>query len=189
MRYTLKWPNGPAYEYSLEQLRTEYKAGKFTDDCIVRRNGTEAWQTVRQLLEQLGEIQPLTESQLAARAAGKSRHFADRAARRYRDAYLVARATEGIGSIVKFIGFLCGAVIAITGVAFGAGFAPGTNGAVNPMIVVGGVILAVLVTVPFYVLGVLVSAQAQVLKASLDDAVHTSPFLSDAEKASVMSLD
>jgi len=38
-----------------------------------------------------------------------------------------------------------------------------------------------------WVLGVLVSAQGRMLKATLDTAVNSSPFLSNAERAEVMS--
>ena len=105
------------------------------------------------------------------------------AALRYHDAYLVARATDGIGGGVKIVGFILGAAIAFFG------FAQGSANGGNNFLIVGGIILAAVITVPFYVLGVLVSANAQALKASLDAAVHTSPFLTDADKASVMSLE
>jgi hypothetical protein len=39
-----------------------------------------------------------------------------------------------------------------------------------------------------YVLGILVSAQGQILKASLDNAVNGSPFLTNEHRAKVMSL-
>jgi len=38
-------------------------------------------------------------------------------------------------------------------------------------------------------LGVVVSAQGQVLKATLDGSVNTSPFLDLTQKAQVMSLE
>jgi len=40
----------------------------------------------------------------------------------------------------------------------------------------------------FYIVGVLVSAQGQILKASLDGAVNSSPFLADEHRARIMSL-
>jgi hypothetical protein len=39
-----------------------------------------------------------------------------------------------------------------------------------------------------YVIGVLVSAQGQILKATLDTAVHTSPFLDDDQRLIAMRL-
>lgn len=40
----------------------------------------------------------------------------------------------------------------------------------------------------FYVFGVLVSAQGQILKAMLDSAVNSSPFLNNEHRAKIMSL-
>lgn len=105
------------------------------------------------------------------------------AALRYHDAYLVARVTDGIGGVVKIVGFIIGAAIAF------AGFKMGSTNDENNSLIVGSIILAAVITVPFYVLGVLVSTLAQSLKALLDAAVHTSPFLTDADKASVMSIE
>ena len=124
----------------------------------------------------------LTEDEIDTDASGKVR---ERSALRYHDAYLVARATDGIGHGVKSIGFILAFAIALAGFALGS--ADGGNFFLSRL--VGGVILAAIITIPFYVLGVLLSAHAQALKAALDAAVHTSPFLTDADKASVMSLD
>jgi hypothetical protein len=40
----------------------------------------------------------------------------------------------------------------------------------------------------FYLLGVLVAAQGQTLLASLDSAVNSSPFLTNHQKAEILSL-
>ncbi len=48
--------------------------------------------------------------------------------------------------------------------------------------------LAVTTGVPLCVLGVLVSAQGQILKAALDVAVQASPFLEKEEIARIISL-
>jgi hypothetical protein len=40
----------------------------------------------------------------------------------------------------------------------------------------------------FFVLGILVSAQGQILRATLDTAVNTSPFLTNEDKACVIDL-
>jgi len=39
-----------------------------------------------------------------------------------------------------------------------------------------------------YVIGVLISALGHILKANLDSAVHSSPFLTDEQRAAVMRL-
>ena len=48
-----------------------------------------------------------------------------------------------------------------------------------PGILVGGI---------GYLLGLLISAQGQILLVQADSAVHTSPFMTNEEKAKVMSL-
>jgi hypothetical protein len=39
-----------------------------------------------------------------------------------------------------------------------------------------------------FMVGVMISAQGQLMKAALDGAVNTSPFMNDDDKARVMSL-
>ena len=51
-----------------------------------------------------------------------------------------------------------------------------------------GLLVGVVVTLPIYVLGILVAALGQILKATLDTAVTNSPFLKTEEMAKVMSL-
>ena len=48
--------------------------------------------------------------------------------------------------------------------------------------------VALVVAIPIYVLGILVAAQGEILKATLDTAVTNSPFLKSEEMARVMSL-
>ena len=49
-------------------------------------------------------------------------------------------------------------------------------------------IIAIMVAAVFFVIGIMVAAQGQLLRATLDTAVHSSPFLTDDLRASVMSL-
>jgi len=108
---------------------------------------------------------------------------ANRATKRYKDAYLVARAVAAIGESVKYLGVVLGLVIIVVGYYFGAQMGRGL------MYSVGGAVAGILVAIPLYLVGILVSAQGQVLKASLDGAVHTSPFLDTEQKAKAMSLN
>ena len=102
---------------------------------------------------------------------------AQKVIKRYRDGYRVARALAGLGS-----------------------FAQGIAG----LVIVAGLLYALLAdgsplrfVVPFlafifgfiiYVLGTLVAAHGQGIMAQFDAAVHTTPFLSDGQKALAMSL-
>ena len=101
---------------------------------------------------------------------------------RYHDAYLVAKTTSAIGIAVKIVGIILGVLVAIVGIVAGVQH----DGA--PQFILGGVLLGIIVALPLWVLGVLVCAQAQVLKATLDTAVHGSLFLTKEEMARVMSL-
>jgi hypothetical protein len=102
--------------------------------------------------------------------------------KRYRDAYLIARATTTIAGTIKTLSLVLGGLIALVGIS-----APLWAGGAE--LLVGGVLLGAIITIPFVVLGILVAAQGQVLKATLDEAVHSSPFMTDDQKAAVMSLD
>ncbi len=99
---------------------------------------------------------------------------------RYTDSYLVARTITAFGAIVKFIAFIIGGgVILVSLVAGGQ----------SAQYFIGGILLAAIVGIPIYVLGVLVTAQGQILKATLDTAVNSSPLLTKDEMKQIMSLD
>lgn len=100
--------------------------------------------------------------------------------KRYGEAYLVARATNGIGSIFKTIGFLIAALVVVVG------FVGADRGGV--VVVIGAIVIAAVVFAIFFLLGTLVSAQGQILKATLDSAVNGSPFLTNEQKARIMSI-
>jgi hypothetical protein len=99
---------------------------------------------------------------------------------RYTDAYLVARAIIAIGATVKVIAFVVGGGITLIALLAGAKSAE---------LAIGGVILGTIVTIPIYILGILVTAQGQILKATLDCAVNGSPLLTKDEIRQIMSLD
>jgi hypothetical protein len=105
-----------------------------------------------------------------------------RAASRYSDAYIVAGAVVRIGGYVRVVAVVV-TVIGLLGGIIAASSSPSPG-----VLFVGGIVFGVAAGIPLYVLGILISAIGEHIKASLDSAVHTSPFLSDAEKASVMSL-
>ena len=104
---------------------------------------------------------------------------------RYRDAYLVARAVNGYGSVIKVIAVLIGLVSLIIGISVAGNARSG-----DPIFSIGIllVIAGVIAGISLYVVGVIVAAQGQILKASLDSAVNSSPFLTNEHRAEVMSL-
>jgi ABC-type polysaccharide/polyol phosphate export permease len=102
---------------------------------------------------------------------------------RYKDAYLVAIVTDGAGSLIKGVGgFIAGLLILI-----GALAALNSDKFVFALGILAAV-FGVFIGLLFYLLGVLVSAQGQILKASLDCAVNSSPFLTNEHRAKLMSL-
>ena len=92
---------------------------------------------------------------------------------RYDDAYRVARTVDGAGQVIKVVGFAAAAVVAIGGFVLAS--------KIGAALGLGAIALGGLIALPFYALGVLVSAQGQILKATLDTAVNTSPLLTHEE--------
>lgn len=100
-------------------------------------------------------------------------------ATRYTDAYLVARTINGLGEGIKIAGFALGGLIVL------AGFAAASK--IGGAFGFGAILLGAVVALPIYVLGVLVSAQGQILKATLDTAVNSSPLLSHDEVRQILT--
>jgi hypothetical protein len=123
---------------------------------------------------------PAATSQAAATARSNPMTVADAAAKRYSTGYFVARGITGVGAAIKVIGVVLGLLIAIIAFIVGS----------QTSFIFGlvGLVVALAVAVPVYVLGILVSAQGQLMKAVIDSAIHTSPFLDPHQKASAMSL-
>jgi hypothetical protein len=104
---------------------------------------------------------------------------------RYKDAYVVSSVTEGFGRLIKALGVLIAGVLVLVGfLLIGQGGLGEATFALGVVILIFGIVTGL----SFYMWGVLVSANAQVLKASLDSAVNTSPFLSNEHRAEIMSL-
>ena len=101
---------------------------------------------------------------------------------RYMDAYLVARTVTAVGETVKVIAFVIGGGIALFGLVAG-------SKSEHYEAAVGGIMLGAIVAIPIWVLGILVAALGQILKATLDTAVNTSPLLTKDEMRQIMSLN
>jgi hypothetical protein len=127
-----------------------------------------------------------TPSSIASPEAGPATANSDAIAKsvidRYRNAYLVARAITGLGRSVKFI------AITLFMLFVGAGIYISTQPGVRPSYCIGAVLLGVVVGLPLYILGILVAANGELLKATLDTAVHSTPFLTRDQQAIAMSL-
>jgi hypothetical protein len=101
----------------------------------------------------------------------------------YRDSYLFARAVTAIGQLIRSVAAGLTVLVFVFAVVVGIQEADFWRWAA------GGLLAGLSIGIPIYVLGILVSAHGQVLKATLDSAVHSSPFLSPNQVAKIMSLE
>ena len=106
---------------------------------------------------------------------------------RYRDAYRVGNAIVAIGTTIKLIGLVLGAAIFLISLLGGAAIGQQSGSAALASLTTGAVVGGV-VGLLFWLLGVLISSQGQVILASLDVAVNGSPFITDDDRAAAMSL-
>ncbi len=119
--------------------------------------------------------------------------------KRYRSGYNVSRMINGIGAFCQALGLILACILG----AGGAYAAQYINQYTPPVvwvaqnlhlpiqyqlgIVIGVAAFAALITfLVLWLIGTVISAIAQVLKAILDTAVNTSPFLSTEEKAGII---
>jgi len=96
---------------------------------------------------------------------------------RYSDAYVIARSVSAFGATVKFLALVLGVGISILGFSSG-----------SKELGIGAIGLGVIAGLAIYVLGTIVAAQGQILKATLDTAVNSSQFLTKDEMRKIMSL-
>jgi len=107
---------------------------------------------------------------------------------RYEDAYLQARWVVQAGDVIQTVGWVIGALI-FCGALFAAHTVTKLETPAADWLPPAGLAIGAIITVFFFwLVGVLVCARGQQLKASLDSAVNSSPFLSNAQRATVMSL-
>jgi hypothetical protein len=83
----------------------------------------------------------------------------------------------GLGNTIKIVGAVLAGIIVL-----------GSLSAGSEVLTVAGIVLAAIVGGLFWVFGVIVAAQGQVLQATLDNAVASSHFLTDTERADAMGL-
>jgi hypothetical protein len=100
---------------------------------------------------------------------------------RYTDAYRIAKAIAAVGETIKIVAIIAGALMLLVGFGGASSFFGGAS-------ILFGLFLGVIVGGGGFILGILLSAQGQVLKATLDTAVNSSPFLENIQRAEIMSL-
>ena len=99
--------------------------------------------------------------------------------KRYSDAYKVPKSMTKTGNLLVAAGAVLGSAVFISGVLAGKD---------EVAFLFALWVLAGFIALIGCALGRIVFAQGQILKASLDAAVNTSPFLSEADRIDVMSL-
>jgi hypothetical protein len=90
--------------------------------------------------------------------------MADALEQKYEDAYRVADGAIMLGRVVKVFGFVLGAVALVAGLVGGIGGAA---------IFLVALLIAILIGVIGYVAGAFITAQGQLIRATLDVAVNT----------------
>ena len=95
----------------------------------------------------------------------------------FEDAYIIAHRTISLGKTIKVLAYIIGGVIILIGIeaAIDHGY-----------MAVAGNVLGILIAVVIHKLGRSVSAQGRILKAKLDTAVKTSPFLTHEEIRAIL---
>ncbi len=105
---------------------------------------------------------------------------------RYTQGYRAAGWLVGLGSLLRAVGWILAVVWGL--VAAVALASQGGMFGSNKTIGIAAVVCGLACWSTFYIWGTIVSANGQMLQASLDSAVNTSPFMTAAEKARSMSL-
>jgi hypothetical protein len=115
--------------------------------------------------------------------AAASSVYTEKVMSRYTDAYRVARVIVSVGRLVKTLGVIAFVVALLIGIGidYVSHYTP-------PVAWLAGALVGGIIWFVAWVLGVIVSAQGQLLKANIDEAVNTSPFLVDDQRAKTMSL-
>ena len=109
--------------------------------------------------------------------------------RRYQDSYIIAKTANTFGNLAKIVGFVVAGVIAFIGLLLTfITVASFRDSGVGFVVFLIALTLGAVIGSIFYVLGILLSALGQNLMATLDAAVHGSPFMSDEQKAQAMNL-
>lgn len=87
----------------------------------------------------------------------------------------------GLGNAIKVVGAILAIIIFL--VSLGSG-----NSLLGGGAVLAGIFIAAIVGMLFWICGVIVAAQGQILLATVDTAVASSHFLTDTERAQAMGL-
>ena len=119
-----------------------------------------------------------------ARQSASPGDLSFRAVTRYADGYRETKSIIRVGRIVKVLGVIAGILVVVLGLIGAAN----TGGPGSDMLGFGSIFAGLGVWFGSFIAGVMISAQGQQLKANLDSAIHSSPFLDTDAKARAMDL-
>jgi hypothetical protein len=101
--------------------------------------------------------------------------------KRYKDGYHVSTVIVTAGNAIKILGGIVAGIIALVSIIAASHS--------SAAVAVGGILVAIAYGLLFYLSGMLIGALGQILKATLDTAVNTSPSLTEIQRARIMSID
>jgi hypothetical protein len=120
-----------------------------------------------------------------------------KAVSRYRDGYRLAHSIKGLSQVCKVAGLLAGLFVILFGV-FGSAtlmrpnptmFGIASEQTQHNIYLISMIFFGAFVALCGWILGVVMEGYSQQLKATLDSAVHGSPFLSNLQRSQVMRLE
>lgn len=111
------------------------------------------------------------------------------AALRYKNGYRIAQLMNTMSIAVKIFGVVVGLIIFGLCMSAVAGPLGGGGSQASALFLTISVLCSVTAGGLFFILGVIVSVLGEHLKATLDSAVNTSPFLDLPAKARVMAIE
>jgi hypothetical protein len=169
---------------SYDELALLFESGQIKPETYVAEEGDDKWKPFSSISKSQttsASDQPVSSTPMANPKIVMSR---------YSSAFTVARDTVTAGLCIKVFAVILGLIISLGG-GFGTTqyFPPHGNDSLSLLAeILGPIILAFIVSLPLYILGILVKAQGQFLLATLDGVVQSSPFLNDEQKVTVLRI-
>lgn len=186
----VKRPNGETMTVTFQNLSVRYDNGAVRADWPAKLEDATEWTTVAAILGTASPAsaninEPTTVAAGQPVSSGVAQFAKGPGIDRYVDAYRVAAATVLIGTVLKVLAVCLAGLCLIGGAsATSQSIANLSSSSARPLIL--GLVAGIAIGVPIYALGILVCANGQILKATLDTAVHTSPFFDKNQKAQIM---
>ncbi len=198
MRYYVRQSEQDRIEgpYGIDEIKRMTASGSVSTTAqVVEARGqtsfqlkSENWISTKAVLTDLAEADQQTPNLFSSPVStdNSMTSSSKRVMTRYRDAYLVATATVSAGGIIKGLGVFLAVLIFVCAIL--ASDQTNVSGDLKLAGIIFGMVVAIVVGGAFYLLGIHISAQGQILQASLDTAVNGSPFLTNDQRAQIMSI-